>query len=64
MNNINPNPQALTYNSSDMVYVEGLYRAKKIEHTCYSLVEQGYRDSRGSFIHPDLHRKVKERTLG
>ena len=62
MNNINPNN--LTYNSADMVYVEGLYRENKISHTAYSLVQQGYRDSRGSYINPDLHRKVKERTLG
>ena len=37
---------------------------RKIEHTCYALVEQGYRDSRGSYISPSLHRSVKERTLG
>lgn len=64
MNNANPNPNNLTYTSADMTYVEKLYRENKISHTCYSLVQQGYRDSRGSFINVDLHRKVKERILG
>ena len=64
MSNHNPNPNNLTYSPSDMVYVEKLYREGKIEYTCYSLVQQGYRDSRGSYISPSLHRSVKERTLG
>lgn len=64
MNKHNPNPNNLTYDSSDMVYVDKLYKEKRIDHVCYSLVQQGYRDSRGSYISPDLHRKVKERTLG
>lgn len=64
MNKHNPNPQNLTYTSSDMVYVDRLYREGKIDHVCYAIVEQGYRDSRGSYISPSLHRSVKERTLG